>query len=383
MPDPSATAWRSSASRAWWPTAICLAAVAFVLVMVAIRWDKAAGFTKLIQFGDDWAPQRLPIIKDLPLATVPGGGYDGQFYAQIAVQPTPTAPEVQNALDNPEYRFRRILLPLVAHVLGGGNVRAVLNIYALLNVAAWLLLAGIWWAEVGASTERGAMVWLACLLSLGVLDSVRLSLTDLPALLCLVLAARALQKKRPRRATLWFLIGGFVRETVVLAAATFPAGKKVEPPKVWVLRGVAIIPVLTWFVWLHYKLPGDFGTQVFAFPGLGLAQQLSLCARQLAAGNFDSRYIFGLIGALGLGYQSLFLLVRWRQGDPWTRLGLPFAVLFWCFSAYTFSGYWAAARAMLPLTFVFNRLLAKERSFWFHFLIGNLFMLHGVWRMLP
>jgi hypothetical protein len=143
MPNPSATAWSSSASRAWFPRAICACAVVFVLVTVTLRWDRASGFTPLIAFGENWAPQRLPALKDLPVATVPGGGYDGQFYAQIAVQPEPTSPVVQKALDNPAYRFRRILLPLLAHVLGGGQPWAILNIYALLNLAAWLWLAAI------------------------------------------------------------------------------------------------------------------------------------------------------------------------------------------------------------------------------------------------
>jgi hypothetical protein len=351
--------------------------------MVACRWNQATGFTELIQFGEDWHSQRLPVLKDVPIATMPGGGYDGQFYAQMAVQSEPTAPDVQRALDNPAYRFRRILLPLVAHILGGGQPRAVLNIYALLNVAAWLGLAAIWWVEVGASGERGAAVWLACLLSLGALDSVRLSLTDLPGVLALVLAARAVQKNRPRLAALWFLVGGFVRETTIFAAGIFTMGKNVSPARRWLLRGLAIVPVLAWMVWLRFNVPGDNGAQVLAWPGLGVAQHLALCAWQLAAGHFDSRYLFGVIGVLGLAYQSLFVLTRWRQVDPWARLGLPFALLFWCFSAYEFSGYWAAARAVLPLTFAFNRLLAKERSFWFHFTVGNLFLLHGVWRMLP
>jgi hypothetical protein len=382
MPNPSATAWSSSASRAWFPRAICACAVVFVLVTVTLRWDRASGFTPLIAFGENWAPQRLPALKDLPVATVPGGGYDGQFYAQIAVQPEPTSPVVQKALDNPAYRFRRILLPLLAHVLGGGQPWAILNIYALLNLAAWLWLAAIWWVEVGASTKFGAAVWLACLLSLGALDSVRLSLTDLPATLCLVLAVRAMQKSRPKLATLWFLAGGLVRETSIFAGMVFPNGKT-PAARVWLWRGLAVAPVMAWTVWLWLYMPGDSGAQVLAWPGVGVVEHLATCARQIAAGNFDSRYVFGLIGALGLAYQSLFLLTSWRESDPWTRLGLPFAVLFWCLSPYVFSGYWAAARAVLPLTFAFNRLLPRDRSFWFHFIAGNLFMLHGIWRMLP
>jgi hypothetical protein len=350
--------------------------------MVALRWDAATGFTKLIDFGDDWAHERHSVLYDVPIATVPGGGYDGQFYAIIALDPVSNHTKI--ALDNPAYRYRRILLPVIAHVLGRGNQRAILNIYALLNIVAWLVLAGIWWVEVGASTERGALVWLACMLSLGALDSVRLSLTDLPGLLFLILAARALDKKSPWFAALWFLAGGFVRETAVFAAVVFPAGKKVGAGQIWLLRGLAIVPVLAWMAWLHFNLPGDSGVQeIFGWPGLGVAQHLVVCAKEIRSGNFDSRYVFGIIGVMGMAYQSLFLLIRWRASDPWTRLGLPFTVLFWFFSAYVFSGYWAAARAVLPMTFVFNRLVAKERGFWFHFIAGNLFMLHGVWRMLP
>jgi len=386
MADPAATAWRSSASRPRWPTLLCLGAIVFVLAMVALRYDHNTGFTSLIQFGTDWeAPMRITELNGVPLATVPGGGYDGQFYAQIAVQPDITTPEIQDALDNPSYRARRILLPLTAHVLGAGNPARILNIYALINVVAWLALAAVWWREVGAATPRGAMVWLACLLSLGALDSLRLSLTDLPAALLLVLAVLALERSRPRLATLFFLLGGFIRETSIFPAAVFiPQSRTVSRSssttirtrswflslrfswrgkpnqgsqpvtlsspdfRLYFLRALAVVPVLAWCAWLHFHLPGDDGAITMDWPTLGLIQHLATCTTELAHGNLDSRYLFGLLGALGLAYQSIFLLRQWRNPDPWVRLGLPFAILFWLMSAYVFSGYWAAARACLP-----------------------------------
>jgi hypothetical protein len=354
--------------------------------MVALRWDRATGFTALIQFGDDWTAQRLPVLKDTPIATMPQGGYDGQFYAQLAVEPDVLSPDLQHALDNPAYRSRRILLPVVAHVLGGGRPGWVLNIYALLNVAAWLALAWVWWREVDANSPRGAAIWLACMLSLGALDSVRLSLTDLPAMLALVLAVLATQRARPRLAAGLLLAGGFVRETCLLAAGLLRvAGDDSRRGKwrTWLLRGAAVLPVILWCGWLRGVIPGNAAGQNFAWPGVGLARHLYGCAGQLGAGDFDSRYVFGLLGALGLAYQSIFVLQRWRHADAWTRLGLPFAALFWLLSAYVFSGYWAAARACLPLTFAYNRMLPNDRAFWPRLILANLAVLHALWRMLP
>jgi hypothetical protein len=48
-------------------------------------------------------------------------GYDGQFYAQLALHPDLKDPNLANALDNPVYRARRIGLSLLAFCLGWEN----------------------------------------------------------------------------------------------------------------------------------------------------------------------------------------------------------------------------------------------------------------------
>jgi hypothetical protein len=52
------------------------------------------------------------------------GGYDGQFYRILAHDPLDRK-EYWSYLDNPRYRSRRILIPAVAAVLGGGSSGAV------------------------------------------------------------------------------------------------------------------------------------------------------------------------------------------------------------------------------------------------------------------
>ena len=76
-------------------------AVFVVLALVAAHRDPKAGFTSFLHFGSSFAERRLPVLAGLPVATYPGAGYDGQFYAQLALSPDPRLPAVRAALDNP------------------------------------------------------------------------------------------------------------------------------------------------------------------------------------------------------------------------------------------------------------------------------------------
>ena len=68
-------------------------------------------------------------------------GYDGQFYAQLAVEPLLRDRRIDEALDTPPYRARRILFSWTAYLLGLGRPAWILKVYAVQNIVAWLLLA--------------------------------------------------------------------------------------------------------------------------------------------------------------------------------------------------------------------------------------------------
>ena len=120
------------------------AAVAFFCWAISLCYIPQKGFSGLVQFGDSFVERQLPEVRALnPYVMEHSMGYDGQFYAQLAVRPDPADPEVQRALHTPAYRARRMLLPWVAHLLGAGRPAWVLQVYALLNVASWLALAAL------------------------------------------------------------------------------------------------------------------------------------------------------------------------------------------------------------------------------------------------
>jgi hypothetical protein len=366
-----------------------MAAVVFVLAMVGARWDAHTGFTRLLCFGGPKWEDRLPVLRALPLARDTGSGYDGQFGAQLAVSPDPASPEVQGALDNPAYRSRRILLPWVAHLLGGGDPWATLRVFALENVLAWLLAAFLVWRWVDdLPGDHALATWLACMLSLGVLDSVRLSLTDLAGLLLILIAVGLVRSGRAWAAAAALALAGLAREASVLATPLFfpgkgtPASARLRPAAAAV---VSVLPLAAWLAWIHHAVPGaEAGRGNFSWPAFGFARHCAVCIAHMGSGDLDSRYTFGLLGALSLGFQSLFLLCRPRWQDPLWRASLGFALLFWVLGDEVWHGYWAAARAVLPMTFAFNLAYRGERWSWARLGAANLpLVLHGVWRMLP
>lgn len=357
--------------------------VAAVLALVACRWDSRTGFTELLRFGDDRAATRLPSVAAQPIASVPGQGYDGQYYAQLAVDLRLGRPEVQAAQDIPAYRAQRILLPLLAHI--AVKPWWVLQTFALLNVAAWLLFAHWWWKEsVELVPTRATWLWLSGVLSLGALDSVRFALVDLPAALLLLLAVRALRHDRAGGGIAWLAAAGLARETALLSALALDHG---SGRKRWLWTAAAVAPAIAWSLWLRATLPAGGGGFAgnFDWPGWALAKHLVRCGWELSHGNLDSRYAWGLVGALGLAFQSIAILGQARAawGNPWIRAALGFAVLFWCLGDFVWNGYWAVARACLPLTLAFNLTLPTGRCFWWRFVLGNACIIHAIYRLLP
>ena len=249
MSSPAGTT-RSPVPVFAWP---CLAAALYLLLAVVFSYDRQNGFTGLLRFGETFSVTRLPEVAAANPRIFGGNGYDGQFYAQLAVEPDPREPAVQVALDNPRYRARRILLPAVVHVLGFGHVGPTLNLFALANAACWFALGWLLWRRVAPLGWPGAGVWLGCMLGMGVLDSVRLSLTDLPAML-LVFLGVGLAERGSRLGTVGALAAAaLTRETALLAAAGTSAGDlRKRPTRLRLAANAALVvlPLALWVWWL-------------------------------------------------------------------------------------------------------------------------------------
>jgi len=73
-------------------------------LFVARQFSAGHGLTKLLEVGSSLSPARVASVSGTATGYRPRKGYDGQFYAQVAIDPSLRNPRLAQALDMPEYR---------------------------------------------------------------------------------------------------------------------------------------------------------------------------------------------------------------------------------------------------------------------------------------
>jgi hypothetical protein len=365
--------------RALWALAYVVLAALF-LMQVARLHDARTGFTPLVIFGDYFAPVRLTRLRDARVYTYRNTvGYDGQFYAQIAVAGNPFDPELSTALDAPAYRTGRILLPVLAHLAGLGRPAWVLRAYALLNVVCWLILAWAaarWWFP--PTGFDNFVRWTGTMFGAGMMVSVTRSLTDGPALLFIAVGIRCIEQNRRTLAAAILGAAGLVREMSILAASVFvpPIPSEKNAWRRAVLAAAVILPAVLWagILSMHYGISkggiGTFGIPVTAF--VGECRNLGSMVRR---GNWlvarDDVYV-----TVAVFTQVAFVLGRPQPALPWWRIGAVFAVVALLLGHLAWEDpECAVARQVLPLALAFNVVVPRTRRGLALLLAGNLTVL--------
>jgi len=169
----------------WAFALVALAAFAFLASVYVRIWTPEHGITKLLRVGREFDERGTAVFKATPKFIDPypahRWGFDGQLYAEMALDPLLRDPALHHALDDPLYRGQRILLSWLAWGLGLGQPFWILNAYAAINLLFWVgyaWLAGRLFAPHGWAGLAG---YAAVLVTCGVIESMQASLTDLPS----------------------------------------------------------------------------------------------------------------------------------------------------------------------------------------------------------
>ncbi len=256
--------------------------------------------------------------------------YDGQFYAQRALDPLCRDPRVDRAMDLPPFRARRILFSWTAYVLGLGRPAWIINVYALQNVACWLLLAALLTRWLPPTTGRGLALWTACLFSHGaaVVRQVRASGRPKPALTAI--AVRAVERGRPVLSAAIVGLSGLARETNLFALASQPRPVNTRTAARLALAVVlAVAPLLLWEDYLRsiYRSTIFAGADQFMTPGRAIGASWSAAwhsARSQGLWSGDG-LVFALLSSIVV--QAAYVLVRRDYDSAWWRVALPYVVL--------------------------------------------------------
>jgi hypothetical protein len=199
------------------------------------------------------------------------GGYDGQFFYFIAVDPTRAGPY----LDGAAFRYSRIVYPLLARALALGGADAVpvaLIAVNVLAIAVSMLLLAAW------LRRRQLSPWLACVYGFypGVFLTLQRDLADVTAYTFVIAAVYLLESAGWARAVgagVCFGLAGLTRETTLVFAVLYAGTSLVRNG--WrngaALFALSVGPYLVWkgflFVSLHSLGTGG-GTPEWPFAGI-------------------------------------------------------------------------------------------------------------------
>jgi hypothetical protein len=366
------------------------AAIAFFLWNVTQYYIPGKGFTCLIFFGGAAHVQRIRELQPLDYyVDKDSNGYDGQYYAQLAVKPLLMSRDLAGAMDNLPYRARRILFSGLAYLFGLGQPAWVLQAYALENIVAWLLLAWLllrWFPPTGP----GNLVrWAGTLFAWGLTMSVRQALMDGPSLLLIAFGVALYERDRRWTATCVLGIAGLGRETNLLALPALAPGAEwnwAEVGRASVRTLIAVLPLTVWVacIWWICGQPSNAGVGNFGRPFAAYFAKWFAALRDYRLNGWDSSGKWMLIMLASLTVQMLVILLRPRWRDPWWRVGAPFAALLIVLGPAVWDGYpGAAARVVVPLTLAFNVLVPRGLRWWPLLLLGNLSALSAVDQLRP
>ena len=341
------------------------------------------GFTRLIEFGAKFVEFEHPRLRAVPHALAPDAGYDGQFHAQLALDPLLRSEEIRTSVDAPGYRGRRILFSWVAYVLGAGRPTIVLQAYALLNVASWFVLAWLLLRWLPPGRPRAAAAWVGCLLGEGMMVSVRKSLLDGPSMVLLTLAIIATESGRRGVAAGVIGAAALGRDTNLLGAVVLPR-RTGAPQRIASLAlqvALVLVPLAVWVAYLSSLglAPVEPGHANFGLPLTAYVGKWATTLGELRTENWLLPARTSLLSLVALTTQAVVLVRWWQPGSPWWRMGIAYVALLIVLGYEVWNGYpGAAARVVMPMTFAFNVLLPRARWFWPLWALGNVNVLDGL-----
>lgn len=365
--------------------ALYVVAIAAFLLSLPQYHGRKTGFTKLIGFGDQFYETSLPAVREAPRYVDPGSpGYDGQFYAQLAIEPLLRNRDLDRALDTPPYRARRILFAWTAYVAGLGRPAWVLKAYALQNIVAWLLLAWLLLRWLPPTSARHVLAWFGCLYGIGMAFSFRWALLEGPSMVLITLGVWAVERNRSWLATGLLGLAGLGRETNVLASGILADRRPRSLQDVGALagKGLAVaLPLLFWALYVRSVYPDIYASDNVSVygPFAGYLTKWIATAEEIRISGWFTFARFNLAFLIGLTVQAGYLLWRREWGNPWWRVGVAYCLLLPFLTDIVWEGYpGAAPRVLLPIAFAFNVLVPKSRWFWPLAILGNLSAWHGI-----
>lgn len=368
-----------------------IAAFLFFLFKVYQYHHFNFGYSVLPRFSQSAHEQSLETLKETSHYTFPGKlGYDGQYYAQLALEPSAKGPEIERALDNYNYRARRILFSWTAWTFGFGDPYWIIQAYSIQNALFWILTALLLLRWLPPNNWQNALRFLSCLFTAGLVYSFNRALLDGPSLFLIVLGAACIESNRSWLGAAILGLAGLGKETNLLALTALwnPEAKNAKTISRIVLQvTLAILPFLLWYSYIinsnSNALSGAMGIRNFTLPLVGFFSTALEILKKGGETGFPAKTFTQFAMLASLLAQAAYLLFRPKPDRIWWRIGVTFAVLMLVLGDAVWEGVEAAPRVLLPMTVAFNLLFSRKRALLPILLFVNTLSIVGLFSLQP
>ena len=344
------------------------------------------GYAWLPQFGETFLRKQSEEFSNTRYLALSEYGYDGQFYAKMALDPLLLDPQTPKSFDNPIFRARRVLFSAIPYALGAGNNDRIVQLYSFQNYIFWLGTAILLLYWLPPTNWQNAIRYALLLLTSGLMTCLTRSLLDAPAMTIILLGMLLIDRKKEFIGSGILAFAGLGKETSIFAAAGFslPKPSDFRTCVLWILKGaIVVIPLGIWYLYINQKLDGyagqSLGSGAFDWPFAGWAGAVQkLVDRVDSDGWLPHNYLTALF-LFSLPLQAFCILVRPQPRNPWWRVGSVFAIFTFLTGPAVWEGVTGSAiRVALPLTFAFT-ILHPRKPIWLPVLLaGNLLTFIGV-----
>jgi hypothetical protein len=365
----SATLWRAPGRLR---LAACGACVAVILVILKGEYNAEYGFTGMLRYGEKFNAHAFDKAKQVHRKIFPGLGFDGQFYANLALDPTLTDRNYNAAMDLPQYRSRRIFIPLCAFLAGHGNPTLTVNGYAVCNFLFWIALCVLVFIKIRPTMLQEYACAIMIVFSSGVVGSALLALTDMPATVLLFAALMF-----PFLWPFFLSCAVLTRETTLFFTPVFLVMEILSKKKllsIFLKTAFTFTPIILWYCYCIGRFPEPvFIEKVYGLPFLAMLHRLGSIVHHWPATFYPYQLLY-FSTAFSLTAQFAYFALRSRPKDPLWLIGAISAVSFALMGHISWMEFSWILRYSLPMTFAFNLLLTKEdpRNFVKWFVLGNI-----------
>ena len=361
---------------------VCAALVGLFLWNASQFYLPGKGFTYLIEFGQLEHDRYLPEVRAINHYELEDShGYDSQWYAQIAMHPYLRDKALRPAVDSLPYRARRILFCWTAWLIAGGDPAGAMEVYAVQNIACWLILSVLILRWFPLANWGNVFRWAGVMFSFGLCISVRGSLVDGPSLLLIAFGVMLLETGWGWSSAILLGISGLGKETNVLAAAgmtPFPPKNRGEWGDLILRCLIVVLPLFAWLWLINFWLGkgNDIGIRNFGPPFSAFIQKVIDVVTRAVSDTPDQFNKWSMVNLIALLTQALFFILVPRRENPWWRIAISYTVLMVFIGDAVWEGYpGAASRVLLPMMLAFNILVPRGRKWWIVLILGNLTML--------